>query len=177
MKDSATPNLPETEARIAELLEALARPAPVRARAEELVNLLMGLYGEGLARIVGMLGPADLARLAQDSLLGSLLILHDLHPLTAAERVERALRQVQQQSGASAGGAELIGIDAQGVARVRLTGSGTGCGCSAAATRDGIEQAVLDAAPEVSRVEVQDPPKSAPVLLQIGHGPGRDARL
>ena len=57
------------------------------ASTEELVGLLVGVYGEGLAHImtaiadVGPAGTALLAQLTDDPLVESLLLLHDLHPL------------------------------------------------------------------------------------------------
>ena len=64
----------------------------VAAAAEELVGLLVGLYGDGLGRIVAVLGEqgeageAMLAKLADDPLVESLLLLHGLHPLDVDAR-------------------------------------------------------------------------------------------
>jgi hypothetical protein len=73
--------------RIAQLIEDLGAlaGAPVRQRAEELVRRLIHLYGEGLRRLMGIfaagpLEPTARARLRDDALLSSLLVLHDLHP-------------------------------------------------------------------------------------------------
>ena len=67
------------------------------AAAEELVGLLVELYGDGLGHImaiVGGAGPAGtaiLAGLSEDPLVESLLLLHDLHPLDVDARIQRAL--------------------------------------------------------------------------------------
>lgn len=89
--------------RIAQLIEDLGAMAgaPVRQRAEELVSRLVHLYGEGLRRLMQILGPTGAdgpgqgrledrledrredrlrARLRADALVSSLLVLHDLHP-------------------------------------------------------------------------------------------------
>lgn len=73
--------------RIAQLIEDLGAlaGAPVRQRAEELVQRLIHLYGEGLRRLMDIfvarpLDEATRARLRADALLSSLLVLHDLHP-------------------------------------------------------------------------------------------------
>ena len=69
--------------------------------AEELVGCLVELYGAGLAAIVATLGadpdagPRLLAALAGDPLVESLLLVHDLHPLDADTRIERALERVR----------------------------------------------------------------------------------
>src|SRR6516162_944166 len=70
--------------------------------AEELVSCLVELYGAGLAEIVRILsedegdgsGPRLLARLAADPLVESLLLVHDLHPVDAGTRIQRAIGRV-----------------------------------------------------------------------------------
>lgn len=154
--------------RIEELLGTL-RSGSTRDTAEELVRLLMALYGEGLARVLTILrehDPALVAQLAGDDLLADLLSLHDLHPLDTSARIRQVLDGL-----ASLGPLEHLGIDAGGVVRIRLTASG--CGQSAAVHT--VEQAVLDAVPEVTRVEVVT---AAPAtLLQIGMRPPPEWRL
>lgn len=81
--------------RIAQLIDDVGAMggAPVRQRVEELVQRLMHLYGNGLARLLAMLtdGSASLdgavrARLRADALLSSLLVLHGIHPDPDAAR-------------------------------------------------------------------------------------------
>jgi len=166
--------------RIEEILGLLrSGDAAAAAAAEELVGLLVGLYGDGLGHIVAALadaGPAGtglLARLTEDPLVESLLLLHDLHPLDVDTRIQRALDRVRPYLGSHAGGVEYIGV-ADGVARLRLEGSCHGCPSSTVTVRLAITGAVKDAAPEVSEVAVEgmtDPPPAAPVLLQIGARP------
>ena len=53
------------------------------------MRLVTELYGSGLARILELAeqatGPADLvARMADDEVVGSLLVVHDLHPELSA---------------------------------------------------------------------------------------------
>ena len=150
--------------RIEELLGTL-RSGPARDTAEELVRLLMALYGEGLGRVVALLRERDpelVTRIAEDDLLEDLLLLHDLHPLDAGTRIRRALDRLR----GSVGAVEFLGIDADGVVRLRVE---AGCRSTAVALAHTIERAVLDAAPEATRVEVVT---AAPApLLQIGVGP------
>jgi hypothetical protein len=154
--------------RIEELLGTL-RSESTRDTAEELVRLLMALYGEGLARVLAILrdhDPVLIARIAEDDLLEDLLLLHDLHPVDTSARV----RQVLDGLG-SLGPLEHLGIDAGGVVRVRLTASG----CQRSAAVRTIEQAVLDAVPEATGVEVVT---AAPAtFLQIGMRPPPGWRL
>jgi Fe-S cluster biogenesis protein NfuA/nitrite reductase/ring-hydroxylating ferredoxin subunit len=168
--------------RVEELLGALRTGSasdPGRT-AEELVRLLVGLYGDGLSHIVAALaeqGPAGaemLDRLTEDSLVESLLLLHDLHPLDIDARVQRALDRVRPYLGSHAGGVEYLGVT-DGVARLRLEGSCHGCPSSTATVELAITGAVKDAAPEVDDVVVEGmtaPP--GPQLLQIGRRPGAE---
>lgn len=162
------------EARVAELVTRLSSSPQVGDQAEELVRLLMRLYGAGLARITALLTPEDVARLAADDLVGSLLILHDLHPRPAAARVEEALEVARSRLGTDAGGIVLLDVDDRGVARLRLDGALGTCPSSTAAVRQVVEQAVLAAAPEVTEVRVEQPSRE-PELLQILPGPPRSS--
>jgi Fe-S cluster biogenesis protein NfuA len=147
--------------------------------AEELVGLLVGVYGDGLGHIVAALadaGPAGtalLAQLTEDPLVESLLLLHDLHPLGVDARIQRALDKVRPYLGSHAGGVEYVGVT-DGVAHLRLEGSCDGCPSSTVTVQLAIEGAVMDAAPEVTEVAVEGvtPPASpSPALLQIGRRP------
>jgi Fe-S cluster biogenesis protein NfuA/nitrite reductase/ring-hydroxylating ferredoxin subunit len=166
--------------RIEELLSVLAGTGK-GAVAEELVRLLVGLYGDGLAHIVGVLqedgeaGAAMLAQLTADPLVESLLLLHGLHPLDADARIQRALDRVRPYLGSHAGGVSYVGLT-DGVALLRLEGNCDGCPSSTVTVQLAIEGAVKDAAPEVTEVVVEGvtapPAAPAPVLLQIGSRPG-----
>jgi Fe-S cluster biogenesis protein NfuA len=122
------------------------------------VEGLLRLYGEGLRRVVERLAlaPVVAEQLADDELVGHLLLLHGLHPDTLEERVARALEDVRPYMGSHGGGVELVGI-ADGVARVRLEGTCSGCAASTATLKLAIEDAVLRAAPEVNAVEAVEP--------------------
>ena len=165
-----TRNVGTAGERIEELLGGMPSGAS-RQAAEDLVRLLMELYGEGLARVVAILrehDPTLVDRLAQDDLMEGLLLLHDLHPLDVDARIRRALNRVRPQLGAHAGGVEYLGIDAKGVVRLRLDGNRAGCPSTALTVTKTIERAVLDAAPETTGVEVT---AVTTTLLQIGMGP------
>jgi Fe-S cluster biogenesis protein NfuA/nitrite reductase/ring-hydroxylating ferredoxin subunit len=165
--------------RIEELLARLrSADGGASAAAEELVRLLLGLYGDGLSHIMdaldaeGAAGGAIRDRLLADPLVESLLLLHDLHPLDADTRIQRALDRVRPYLGSHAGGVEYLGVGPDGVARLRLEGSCHGCPSSTVTVRLAIEGAVQDAAPEVTEVVVEgmtEPP--GPALLQIGTRP------
>jgi Fe-S cluster biogenesis protein NfuA len=159
------------EALLAEL-RSQAGPQ-VAATAEELVSCLVELYGAGLAQVVQLVGedeagPPLMAKLVADPLVESLLLVHDLHPLDTSARVRQAVEGVLPQLGSHAGDVEYLGLDDQGVLRLRLVQGG----CSAATARDLISKAVAAAAPEAAGVgiEMVAPPAELP-LLQIGRHP------
>lgn len=171
----------QVSARVEELLDALKDGGfgPAAPAAEELVSLLVGLYGDGLARVMTLLaeqgpaGEAMIAKLADDPLLEGLLLLHDLHPLDADTRIQRALDRVRPYLGSHAGGVEYLGV-IDGVARLRLEGSCHGCPSSTVTVQLAITGAVQDAAPEVSEVVVEGVTSAPPAglaLLQIGPRP------
>jgi Fe-S cluster biogenesis protein NfuA len=181
----------EVGTRVEELLATLRTSAGGRAAAaaDELVGLLVGLYGDGLARIMTLLGDqgdsglATMARLAEDPLVESLLLLHGLHPLDVDARIQRALDEVRPYLGSHAGGVEYLGVF-DGVAKLRLEGSCHGCPSSTVTVQLAIQGAVEAAAPEVTQVLVEgmtEPSPAGPKLLQIGTrpptegtGPGSD---
>jgi Fe-S cluster biogenesis protein NfuA len=142
------------------------------------VGCLVELYGAGLAEIVRILGEdaeagaRQLAALAADPLVESLLLVHDLHPIEVGTRVERALEAVMPRLGSHAGHAEFLGVDDEGVVHLRLERGGHGCNSSAGAYTTAIEEAVAEAAPEAAGVDIEvvEVPAELP-LLQIGRSP------
>ena len=165
-----------TSERIERLLADLAANADPRIadRAGELVRLLLELYGAALARVMDIAGseapgPSLAGRLADDELVASLLIVHDLHPLGTAERVRRALDSVRPYLGSHAGGVEFLGIDG-GVVQLRLEGSCDGCPSSTVTVKNAIERAIAEAAPEITGVAVEgaaDPAPAHPDLIPV----------
>ncbi|GAA3827550.1 NifU family protein [Sphaerisporangium flaviroseum] len=154
-------------------LGTLAGPA-ARVKAEELVRALVDLYGAGLERVMSIVVDGEAAevfrRLAADEVVSGLLVVHDLHPFTTEERVRAALDGVRPSLGLHEGGVELLGVR-DGVVRLRLEGNCHGCASSRTTVTDAIERAVMRAAPEVSRVEVDGVADERSPLLQIQRRP------
>jgi Fe-S cluster biogenesis protein NfuA len=100
----------------------------------------------------------------------SLLLVHDLHPLDVDTRIRRALERTRPLLGPHTTAVDHLGVDADGVAHVRVTGGGRGCGSSASTVEQTIVAAVADAAPETSGVDVNVAPPPLP-LLQISRRP------
>ena len=133
------------------------------ARTEELVRLVVDLYGAALERMldalfdVGRLDQVALDALVADELVSSLLLVHGLHPLDVTERIERALESVRPYLASHGGDVELLEVTEDGSVRLRLLGSCDGCASSAATLTLAIEHAINDAAPEVDDIEVDTP--------------------
>jgi Fe-S cluster biogenesis protein NfuA len=145
------------EALLAEL-RAINEPR-ARETAEELVRSLLELYGGGLARMMEIVhdsaaGGELFDRFAGDDLVASLLLLHDLHPEDTESRILRALDGVRPYLGSHGGDVRLLGIE-DGVVRLRLEGSCHGCPSSSITMKLAIEKAIAEAAPEVTRIEVE----------------------
>jgi Fe-S cluster biogenesis protein NfuA/nitrite reductase/ring-hydroxylating ferredoxin subunit len=151
---------------IEQLLQSF-RPGRDQEIAEELVRLLVSMYGEGLSRIVKLVGTDHLT---SDELVESLLLLHDLHPDDVDTRIQRALDRVRPYLGSHAGGVEYLGVDSDGVAQLRLQGNCQGCPSSTVTVKMAIETALMDAAPDLTGVEVAGVTQPPP-LLQVGIGP------
>ncbi|MEV3886590.1 NifU family protein [Streptomyces griseoincarnatus] len=151
---------PDVEARLArldDLLEGLqATPGPTTRSATEAVVLLTEVYGEALARIMDRADGQLAERLADDELLGHLLVLHDIHPEPPERRAARAVERLRPAVRERGGDVEWAGVEGQ-VGRVRLKAGGGGCdsGCGGGTTElsDAVQEAVLTAAPELTAVE------------------------
>ncbi len=130
----------------------------VRTQVEELVRSLLELYGDGLARMLALTdqsaeGGALIEAFADDELVGSLLLLHGLHPLDVETRVTRAVEGVRPTIAKHGGTIELVGVD-DGIAQVRWREVGLGCSSPAKTVRSIIEDALYAAAPELEGVRI-----------------------
>jgi Fe-S cluster biogenesis protein NfuA len=106
-------------------------------------------------------------RLADDDLVGHLLILHDLHPRPVEARVAGALEEVRPYLESHGGDVELLGVG-DGAVRLRLEGSCSGCPSSAMTLKNAIEQEIRKAAPEIEDIEAEGATTELkPALLQI----------
>jgi Fe-S cluster biogenesis protein NfuA/nitrite reductase/ring-hydroxylating ferredoxin subunit len=152
----------EILARVQELQSRLAEQDATATRelAEELVAAVVQMYGAGLEQIVATLhragedGERLAAALADDPLVATLLLIHDLHPEPLQSRVAAALEQVRPYMESHGGDVELLGL-ADGVARIRLQGSCSDCAASTVTLELAIKQALDDHAPDLAGLEVE----------------------
>ncbi|QTD96159.1 NifU family protein [Streptomyces cyanogenus] len=150
---------PAVEARLARLDEVLAGLETVPGPALEAVRLLTEVYGEALARVLDLAEQPLREQLADDELLGHLLVLHDLHPEPPERRAARAVEKLRPAVRERGGDLEWAGVEGR-VARVRLStggGCGSGCGGGSGDALEAVRAAVLAVAPELESVEPVEP--------------------
>jgi hypothetical protein len=97
----------------------------VRATVTELLQALLQLHGDGLARLLRIIAQRDIGMLdvlTRDTVVAHLLLLHGLHPVPVEKRVVRALEEVRPLLQSHGGNVELLGIEG---------GGWRGCGCKA----------------------------------------------
>jgi hypothetical protein len=146
--------------RIERLLgELRATTAPAAwARVQELVTSLTTIYGRGLERTLEIFAASGDGRgidertrgtLGDDPLVGSLLLLHGLHPAPIEERVARAVNRVRRALGHSGGEIEVSPIDAAGCLRLRICGDWQASPIPAAGVEAALRRAVEEAAPDL----------------------------
>jgi Fe-S cluster biogenesis protein NfuA/nitrite reductase/ring-hydroxylating ferredoxin subunit len=163
---------------VQELQDRLERSgdSAVRAIADELVSAVVSLYGAGLEQIMAGLraAGADGERLAislaDDPLVATLLLIHDLHPVSLEDRVQAALDSVRPYMESHGGNVELLSLE-DGVARIHLRGSCSDCSASSMTLELAIKQALEEAAPDLAGLEVEGvAPQMTGLALPIADG-------
>jgi Fe-S cluster biogenesis protein NfuA/nitrite reductase/ring-hydroxylating ferredoxin subunit len=132
-----------------------------RGIAEQLVAAVLELHGEGLERILELVGEDSARALADDGVVASLMLVHDLYPVPLEQRVIEALDSVRPYMESHGGNVELLGLEGD-VARLRLEGSCSGCAASASTLELAIEKALMESAPDLLGIEVEgvvEPPR------------------
>lgn len=140
--------------------EKLADPA-ARILCQQLVQAVMDLHGAGFERMLEIIhggcpaGQQTIDELGRDPLVRSLLLLYDLHPLDLHARVLEALEKTRPYLRSHGGNVELIGVTPAGQVTLRLEGSCHSCPSSAATLQSTVEQAIYEAAPDVTSTVVE----------------------
>lgn len=170
-------------ARVEGLIQKIEKlpDAEARASAIALVQALMEFHGAGLERMMEIIadssegGFAVFDSFARDDLVGSLLLLYGLHPLSLEERVTQALDKVRPYLDSHGGNVELLGV-VDGVVRLRMQGSCKSCPSSSLTLTLAIEEAIYAAAPDVVGIEAEGVAEQSPVsrseFVQIGRPKG-----
>jgi Fe-S cluster biogenesis protein NfuA len=154
-----------------------------RRPALDAIQLLLQLHSDGLERMlvsIGKAGPSGealIAEMAGDEIVGGLLLLHDLHPIGLEARIRQALDNLRPYLASHGADVDLLSINEDGEVGLRLHGGRHGVGSSAIMLRYAIEEAILEAAPDITSIHVEgviQPAQVASVpLSQIkGNQPG-----
>src|SRR5271170_6873453 len=149
--------------------------AETRASAKALVQLLLDLHAVGLERVMeivaknGDSGQRTIDDLGRDPLVSSLLVLYGLHPLDLESRVAQAVERVQPRVRKGGGELELLGIENGGV-RLRLQVAGHGCGSTKTTLKAMVEDALYEAAPDLSKLLIEglEEPDGASGFVPLG---------
>ncbi len=157
------------------LEEALGRveelDEPVRGDVFALLDGIDALHRVALARLIGALEPATVARLRDgDPAIAWLLDAYGLG-IDQKAAADAAVNQVRPYIESHGGEVEVIDAH-DGVVRVRLAGACVGCTASAVTLRHGVEQSLRDGFAGFVRLDVEEQPgvphpPPGPTLLQI----------
>ncbi|MGH9406967.1 MAG: hypothetical protein ACRD3D_14190 [Terriglobia bacterium] len=136
-------------------LESIADPA-TRALAMDLVASVLQLHATALDRLLRILKdqagnkPSVFTAFDQDEIVRTVLLLHDLHPLTIRERVDNAVGRLRlERLGARA---EVVSAEQAGV-KVRVFCSPS-CGSSTEEISSMLRAALDNAAPDANGIEI-----------------------
>src|SRR6202789_1857289 len=157
---NATQNQLQAIEALLQKIENINNPA-LTATAKELVQLLMEFHGAGIERMLEIVhqttpsGASVIAALGRDDLVRSLLLLYGLHPESLETRVVQALEKTRPYLKSHSGNVALVGIDETGTVTLRLEGNCHGCPSSSATLKLAVEEAIYDAAPDVTAIGVQ----------------------
>jgi Fe-S cluster biogenesis protein NfuA/nitrite reductase/ring-hydroxylating ferredoxin subunit len=170
-------------ARVQDLQEQLDSGGEFVARefAQDLVFTVMQMYGLGLEQILAALFGAGEAGerlavgLADDPLVATLLLIHDLHPVPLEVRVQGALDSVRPYMESHGGNVELLSLQ-DGVARISLRGSCSDCSASSVTLELAIKQALEEAAPDLDGLEVEGVAPQTPGIALPMSGAGVPAQ-
>jgi Fe-S cluster biogenesis protein NfuA/nitrite reductase/ring-hydroxylating ferredoxin subunit len=170
-------------------IENVADPA-LKATAKELVQSLMELHGAGIERMLEIVhqdptsGSSIIEALVRDDHVRSLLLIYGLHPDSLETRVMQALEKTRPYLKSHGGNVTLVGVDDSGTVTLRLEGNCHGCPSSSATLKLAVEEAIYEAAPDVTAIlvhgEIQEAPATTlgfvPLSQLAGNANGREPK-
>jgi Fe-S cluster biogenesis protein NfuA len=130
--------------------------ADSRALVEELLHSVMQLHGSGLSQMLEIALPRDdgtYQALIDDPTLRSLLLIHDLHPLTLEERMDQAIAKVLPYMKSHGGDLQVVEI-VDGTVKLRLKGTCKSCPSSAITLDLAVRAAFEEFCPDLVGFEV-----------------------
>ena len=148
--------------RIQELVEKIgALPDPAaRDMLQETLETVLSFYGHGLQRILDLLKVQDaqenqaLTALLADPGVSGLLLIHGLHPVPLADRLQAALDKVRPYMESHGGNVELVSLE-DDHATLRLRGHCETCPSSTVTLELAVRAAIEEACPDLAGFEVE----------------------
>lgn len=186
--DAARSSVTASDADLAELARAVesaltdVRGMPIdhRKRALALKEAVEAFHKAGLVQIVRAMKAHPVARdvlmeLVDDPAVYALLSMHGIIKADVRTRVAQVIERLRAYTQSHGGDVELVDLRDDTVL-VRLSGACNGCSMSAVTLRTGVEDALREHVPEITKVEVvpNDPSPQVMPLVSLTRS-GRDA--
>jgi Fe-S cluster biogenesis protein NfuA len=148
---------------VARLVASLATRAddPVSRDAASLLGIMSELYAAGLQRMLALINAGGDAyrplqeRFAQDDLIRSMLLLHDMHPIDLKTRLAEAVDNLRPVVESYGGRVSIVGVSRDQVT-LRLQISDSAGPSPVKMIKDLLEQAILVVAPDAGTVRYDD---------------------
>jgi Fe-S cluster biogenesis protein NfuA/nitrite reductase/ring-hydroxylating ferredoxin subunit len=148
--------------KVQELVERAGelRDPVARALVAECLHSQLTFYGDGMARVlqvVGGCGPAGqdvFDRLVNDPVVRGLLLIHGLHPLDLESRLRQAIEKIRPYMESHGGSVELLSLDNE-VAKLRLQGACKTCPSSSVTMELALRHAIEEFCPDLAGFEVE----------------------
>jgi hypothetical protein len=157
MGDRDRARLDSSLRRIDVLIEAIENVPHSSARepARELIEIVLDLHGLALARIMAAIAVSEdralSSKLADDPQIKAMLLLHGLHPEEIETRVRRAIERIRPHLGVQGVRVELTEV---GPRAARIFAAAEGDSAQRRAWRREIEQALMEAAPDLEEIVI-----------------------
>lgn len=155
-------------------------PVDQRTRALALKTALEAFHKAGLTTIVRALkadprGKELLLELVDDPGVYALFALHGIVKSDARTRVAAVIENLRPYTQSHGGDVTLVDVRDNTV-YVKLSGACNGCSMSSVTLRNGVEAALKEQVPEITRIEVvpNEPAPDAPALVSLSRAPRND---
>ncbi len=162
------------------LTDVRGMPIDHRKRALTLKEAVEAFHKAGLVKIVRAMKGDPAARdvlmaLVDDPAVYALFAMHGIIKADVRTRVSRVVERLRAYTQSHGGDVELVDVSEDTVF-VRLSGACNGCSMSAVTLRTGVEDALREQVPEITRIEVvpNDPTPAVMPLVALQRA-GRDA--
>lgn len=160
--------------RVGQLVNRLSEQSdsPASLAAAELVRTLSDLHASGLQRMLALIqlsgaeGRPLLEKFAQDDLIRSLLLLHDLHPVDLRTRVTGAIDNLRPVVESYGGRVSIASVHQRSVV-VRLDVAADRGPSPVEMLQKLLQHAILVVAPDAADVRFEDGPATARLMFAL----------